>query len=287
MSYSISEVSKRLSAQSVKNYYSPYELIQFPDSIDRNNWFMTPELVSIYGSAQWQSLSEEQKKNLAFYEAINFFGINIHGEKSLIQGLSQRLYESQNPAVTNYIHHFIDEENKHMYFFGTFCEKYAGKIYPDRKINFPRDFAPGEEELLFFIKVFIFEELVDFYNLTMGRDERVDALSRKINMNHHEDESRHLAFGRVILNDIFKSYKDQWSSEILFRIREYIQAYYLTTWREYYNPDIYIDAGIENPYQLASEVFDSIQAKAHRARVSRSSLLYLKKCGIIEEIFEV
>jgi hypothetical protein len=174
-----------------------------------------------------------------------------------------------------------------MYFFGTFCEKYAGKIYPDRKLVFPREYAPGEEEFLFFIKIFIFEELVDFYNLMTARDERVDALSREINRNHHEDEVRHLAFGRVILNDLFKTYSPQWSEEVLSGIRDYIRAYYFTTWREYYNPDIYIDVGIENPYDLASEIFDSEMAREHRNRASRISLQYLKKCGILEEIFEL
>ena len=206
MSLEISQIAKRLSTQSVKGFYNPYELIQFPESINRENWFITPELISIYGSPQWEALTDQQKKDLAFYETLNFFSINIHGEKSLLEGLGRRLYESDLPQVSEYLHHFIDEENKHMYFFGTFCAKYAGKIYADRKFNFPREYAPGEEELLFFIKVFVFEEIVDFYNLTTGKDERVDSLSRQINQNHHEDETRHLAFGRIILNDLFQKY---------------------------------------------------------------------------------
>jgi hypothetical protein len=287
MDHNISQVAKKLSAQSVNGYYNPHELIQFPETINRQNWFTSPELVSIFGSPEWNSLSEQQQKDLAFYETINFFSLNIHGEKSLLEGLTRRLYESKNPDVTEYIHHFIDEENKHMYFFGTFCEKYAKKIYPDRKFAFPREYAPGEEEFLFFIKVFIFEEIVDYYNLTAARDQRVDLLSREINRNHHEDEVRHLAFGRVILNDLFKTHSPEWSTETLTGIREYIRNYYVTTWREYYNPDIYIDAQIPNAYDLAERVYESPEARAHRAKASRASLLYLKKCGIIEEIFEL
>lgn len=287
MSYDMSQVAKKLTAQSIKGFYNPFTHIQFPDELDRKRWFTSPELISIFGTPEWEALNEEQRQALSFFETINFFSLNIHGEKSLLEGLTRRLYESENSDVTDYIHHFIDEENKHMYFFGTFCEKYAGKIYPDRKIVFPREYVPGEEEFLFFIKVFIFEEIVDYYNVTAARDERVDALSRDINANHHEDEVRHLAFGRVILQDLFKTYSPQWSAETLAGIRDYIRAYYLTTWREYYNPDIYADAGLEDAYELASRVFDSDKAKAHRAQASRTSLNYLKKCGIIEEIFEL
>lgn len=287
MSHDISQVAKKLTAQSIKGFYNPHEAIPFPDAINRKNWFVSPEIISIYGTPEWNNLTEQQQKDLAFFEVINFFSLNIHGEKSLLEGLTRRLYESKNSDVSAYLHHFIDEENKHMYFFGTFCEKYAGKIYPDRKFSFPREYAEGEEEFLFFIKVFVFEEIVDFYNVTTARDERVDALAREINRNHHEDEVRHLAFGRVILQDLFKTYSVKWSQQTLAGIREYIRNYYLTTWREYYNPDIYVDAKIENPYELAERVFESETAKAHRARASRNSLLYLKKCGIIEEIFEL
>lgn len=287
MSHDISQVAKKLTAQSIKGFYNPFTHIQFPETLDKNQWFVSPELISIYGTPEWHALSEEQQKKLSFFEEVNFFSLNVHGEKSLLEGLTRRLYESENQDVTDYIHHFIDEENKHMYFFGTFCEKYAGKIYPDRKIVFPREYAPGEEEFLFFIKVFVFEEIVDYYNLTTARDERVMQLSRDINANHHEDEVRHLAFGRVILQDMFKTFSLQWSAETLAGIREYIRGYYITTWREYYNPDIYVDVGIEEPYDLASRVFESDKAREHRAKASRASLNYLKKCGIIEEIFEL
>ncbi|MGZ3742401.1 MAG: diiron oxygenase [Pseudobdellovibrionaceae bacterium] len=287
MSIDISQVAKKLTAQSIKGFYNPFTHIPFPERIERHSWFTSPELISIFGSSTWKKLTEAQQKNLSFFETINFFSLNIHGEKSLLEGLTQKLYESENPDITDYIHHFIDEENKHMYFFGTFCEKYAGKIYPDRKLVFPREYAPGEEEFLFFIKIFVFEEIVDYYNITAARDERVDSLSRQINLNHHEDEVRHLAFGRVLINDLFKTHSPQWSAETLTGIREYIRAYYMTTWREYYNPDIYADAGLENPYDLAIEIYESDKAKEHRNRASRTSLQYLKKCGVIEEIFEL
>jgi hypothetical protein len=287
MAHDISQVAKKLTAQSIKGFYNPHALIQFPDKLAPTAWFISPELVSLFGTPEWQSLSQEKQQRLTFFETINFFSLNIHGEKSLLEGLTRRLYESNLADVTEYIHHFIDEENKHMYFFGSFCEKYAGKVYADRKIFFPREYASGEEDFLFFIKVFVFEEIVDYYNLNTARDEMVHPLVREINRNHHEDEVRHLAFGRVVLADLFQKFSPKWSPVILQGIRDYIQSYYISTWREYYNPDIYVDAGLAEPYELAQRVFESALAKDHRTRVSRTSLQYLKKIGIITEIFDL
>ena len=112
-------------------------------------------------------------KRLSFCETVNFFSLNIHGEKRLIEGLARRLYRRGMEDLTAYLHHFLDEENKHMVYFGGFCTEYAGKVYPDRKVAFPREYAAGEEDFLFFAQVLIFEEIVDVYNVHLATDERL------------------------------------------------------------------------------------------------------------------
>ena len=195
MKKNTSDLAKLLSDASVKHYYSPFDAIVFPESVDMDSWFTSPELLSLYGQPEWETLSEEQRKRLSFLEAVNFYSLNIHGEKSLIEGLAQRLYDEKSAEHSRYIHHFLDEENKHMTFFGTFCMKYAGKVYPDRKMAFEREYEEGEQDFMFFLKVFLFEEIVDFYNVTMAKDPRLNPLARQINEIHHFDEARHLAYG--------------------------------------------------------------------------------------------
>ena len=143
----ISKTVKRLSEISIKDYINPYSHLSWPEAIDESEWFTSPELISIYGTGWYEELSDAEKKRLSFYEAVNFFSLNIHGEKSLIEGLAARLYKKGNDEISPYLHHFLDEENKHMVYFGTFCMKYAGKVYPDKKLVFPREYAPGEGRL--------------------------------------------------------------------------------------------------------------------------------------------
>jgi hypothetical protein len=42
-----------------------------------------------------------------------------------MQGLAARLYRKDLLGVASYLHHFLDEENKHSVYFGGFCTRYA------------------------------------------------------------------------------------------------------------------------------------------------------------------
>ncbi|HJQ69202.1 MAG TPA: diiron oxygenase [Blastocatellia bacterium] len=279
----ISKTVKRLSEVSIKDYINPYSHLSWPDRLDESEWLTSPELISVRGTSWYETLSEEAKKRLSFYEAVNFFSLNIHGEKSLIEGLAARLYKRGNDEISPYLHHFLDEENKHMVYFGTFCTKYAGKVYPDKKLVFPREHAPGEEDFLFFARVMVFEEIVDVYNVTMARDERLSSIARQINLLHHRDEARHLVFGRLIVKELFARHAPAWSPETLAGVRDYLKSYFMATWKEYYNPAVYRDAGCESAYELMEEAFQLESSREHRKRVSNGCVEFLIESGILDE----
>ncbi len=273
-----------MSEASVKRYNNPYEEFQWPDTLPMDDWHFAPELISIYGLEEFEALSKSQQKLLAFWEAVNFFGINIHGEKALIGGLAEHLYYMDwNPELSQYLHHFLDEENKHMTIFGTFCNRYGKKVYPDKKMTLPRQYEKGEADFLFFAKVVIFEELVDHYNMTMGKDDRLHPLSQHINQYHHNDESRHLAFGRELTRHLFETWAPTWSEETLTGVQSYLSNYMVSTWREYYNPAVYADAGIENSYELYQKAWSSPVCRAHREAVSANCIKYFMEHRMMTE----
>ena len=201
----------------------------------------------------------------------------------LVEGLARRLYQSDTQDITPYLQHFLDEENKHMVYFGGFCMKYAGKVYPDKKMAWPREYAPGEEDFLFFAKVLIFEEIVDVYNMKMSKDERLPPIVRRINLVHHIEESRHLAFGRGLVRQLYERHAPSWSEETLRGVRDYLQGYVVATWKEYYNPDVYKDAGLHDPLGVQRSAFDDPGCQEHRKRVTRRSLRYLLEAHILDE----
>ena len=162
--------------------------------------------------------------------------------------------------------------------------RYAGKVYPDKKMAWPREYAPCEEEFLFFAKVLIFEEIVDVYNVRMSRDERLPAIVRRINLVHHVEESRHLAFGRGLVKELFDRHSPAWPAETLEGVRDYLRSYLVATWKEYYNPDAYRDAGLADPLGVYEAAFNDPHCHGHREEVSRKCLRYLQQNGILEEV---
>lgn len=279
----IQDTVQKLSRISAEKIWNPYTDVSWPETWDPDTWYFAPELVSLYRTPEYEQLDEPARKRLAFYEAVNFFSLNIHGERSLMEGLSHRLYNRENTAISDYLHHFLDEENRHMVLFCGFCMRYATKVYPEKKLAFPRDYAPGEEEFLFFAKVLIFEEIVDYYNVKMAQDMRLPEIARLINSTHHLDEARHLVFGREWVAELFGRHRREWPEEVLRGIREYLCNYFVMTWHEYYNPDVYRDAGFEKPYEVMQAAWNHPVAKVHRKTVSRRCLDYLLTHEILAE----
>ncbi len=274
------ETVRRLSRLSRRHFRAAHEAVDWPAELDRQEWCFSPELVSVYGTPTWERLDDAARRELGFREAVNFFSLNISGEKALMQGLAERLYSPRLADVSEYLHHFLDEENKHSVWFATFCLRYAGAIYPERKVAFASDFCPQEEDLLFFARIVIFEQIVDAYNVAMGRDGRLAPVVRQINALHHADEARHLVFGQQLVAELWQ--RTSWTPEQAERLREYLGAYLVAVWRDYYNPAMYADAGLDNPWALARQVWESDVARAHRQRISAKCVSYLLHAGVLE-----
>jgi hypothetical protein len=255
----------------------------WPERIGPDEWCMSPELLSLHGTELYEALDERGRRRLSFAEAVNFFSLNIHGERLLVAGIAQRLYRGGCEPVSRYLHHFLAEENRHMALFAQFCRRYAGKIYGEKKFALPRGYAPGEEDFLFFAKVLVFEEIVDRYNVVMAQDRRLAPVARHINRTHHRDETRHLAFGRRLVVELFERHAPRWSAGELAAARADLAAYFAACWGEYYNPDAYRDAGLADPYGARVRLLEHGARRRHHEAFSRGVIDHLRRHGILAE----
>ena len=279
-----SEIATRLSRASCKKFYDVYNAFDWPQTLQEGAWCMPPEQISIYGTPAYDALGEEQRKRLRLYEMANMFSLVLQGEKLLVQGLAHRLYShSNNHEITEYLHHFLDEENKHMVMFGELCHRYIGKVYPEKKFALPREFAKAEEEVTFFCLAMVVEELGDYYNLVVEKDPRVDPLVREINKVHHIDEARHLAFGRVYAAELFDHFSPHWSPETLAGFRQWLASYLKSSLGDYYNPSVYRDAGMADAYEVRQAAMSHPRCIEHRRRVSDKVVHYFVKHGLLAE----
>ncbi|MBU6533012.1 diiron oxygenase [Streptomyces mayonensis] len=273
----------RLSELSRKKYQNPYEALVWPESVEpEQDLFFSPEMTSLHGTVHAFPEDRPEFRRFAFQEAANFFSLNIHGEKALISGLAERMYRNDLLAISDYLHHFIDEENKHSVYFGGFCKRYA-KLYRSRHVPFGAEADRTVSDFLFFAKALLFEEHADQYNVVQAKDDRLHGLARFINQAHHADEARHLVFNRAIVTALWETYAPGWTAATREDVRARIGQFFVTTWREYYNPDVYADCGFDDPWQVAEDAWCTPGQRAHRRRVSKKCLDFLLSSGVLEE----
>jgi hypothetical protein len=281
---SASDLALRLSRASVAKFWNVYDTLDWPTTLEWSAWFMPPELISLHGTEAWEGLDEDARRRLSLQEMVNFFSLTLHGERPLVQGLCNQMYSRQNAQITNYLHHFLDEENKHMVMFGEFCQRYAGKVYAQKKLPLPRKYARGEEDVTFFIKVLIVEELGDYYNVAIARDERVHPLVREINKIHHRDETRHIIFGKRVLKELFDEHFPTWPEDTLEGMRQWLVNYLRSSWADFYNPSMYRDAGVPDSYAARQAALAAPCCREHRTRVSQRLIDYFVETGILREV---
>ena len=279
------ELAPRLSDASVRKSWDVYSAFDWPESLSPEaHWYMSPELISIHGTPVWDELDDAERKRLSFYEIVNFFSFVLYGERPLISGLMNRMYRKNTlGVVTEYLHHFVDEENKHMIMFGMFCNRYAGRIYPEKKIVLPREYARGEEDISFYCKVLIVEELGDYYNLEMMSDKSIHPLVARINKVHHIDEARHLGFGREYLRELVSEHLPGWSDAEAASFRKWLVDYLYSSWGDFYNPAVYKDAGIPDSYSVRRRALEHPRCRAFRAKASAKLVDYFREVGLLTE----
>src|SRR5437879_2825170 len=123
------EILERLTNKSIDDYYNPYKLFEWPESLPEQMWWMSPELTTTHGTEAARRLTQEQLYALSRHESVNFYSLNVHGIRELLIEVTRRIHTSGFETPSEFFHHFIGEENEHMWFFAEFCLRYGNKIY--------------------------------------------------------------------------------------------------------------------------------------------------------------
>ncbi|WP_055587028.1 diiron oxygenase [Streptacidiphilus griseoplanus] len=277
----LEEVAGRLSAISRSQFQSVFEKFEWPESLPSDCYWMSPELTSCYDTPVWDRLSEPEQIRLTQAESVNFFSLNVHLIRGLIGEVSDRIYTTRYPGLSDFFHDFIREENEHMWFFATFCQSYGGKVYPTRGFD---GAAPAAHEsvrdLMVFGRILIAEELCDVYNARMANDERLPLVAQRINAVHHEEESRHIAFGRQLMTALHDEAREQADPSELEAAGRYLARYISVCLRSFYNPSAYVDAALPEPLSIRGEVLRHPSRAAFHQSVMERTLKFFDRIGL-------
>lgn len=261
LSDSVADTAKRLSAVSLKSINminDPFNRIDYQETLNPDKLQFPESMLSLYYHPIYATLSDEQKWLLSIYETINFFSLNIHGERKLVQGLEDRLYTGFGLCSSwdagDYLQHFIHEENAHSHMLAGYCYRYGQGVLKDysRSMGDPSLSVVGQE-LLFFGRVYLFEMFLDHLNSAAMRDDSLDSTARQVHRYHHMEEARHMAFDRVVVATAVEKAKDQDLYSELKKIRGLLMEYGELAMQSLYNPKIYKMIGLPNPVDLAIE----------------------------------
>lgn len=268
----------RLIHLSTADLSNPFRDLVWEKSLPEDQLWMSPELLSVHGTPWEQTLTPQQLVQLSKWECINFFSLNVTGIRELLTEMISRIHTPGHEVSSEYLHHLVLEENEHMWYFSRFCLTYGGKIYKDRRIRYDTFPEPDIKEFLAFATVLVFEEIVDFYNSQMAKDERLPPFVREINRLHHSDETRHITYGRLNIERLHQDLRARHGAERLRDVERALKRFMLTSMQKFYNPEIYKDAGLPEPLKLRNELLASPARVAFGERIlSKTTRFMVKK----------
>lgn len=267
----VQRILDKVSNKSIEDHYNPYTLFEWPETLPEDRLWMPLELMTIHHMPAEKTLTEAELIALSKWESINFYSLNIHGIRELLVEVCRRIHTNAFAMPSEFFHHFIEEENSHLWIFAQFCLRYGGKIYPERRMPATAR-EPAVEQFMIFAKILIFEEIVDYYNVRIAQDESLHPFVREINRLHHHDESRHIACSRELVEALFGHVRQSVDASELPSIEEYLRQYIVACVESLYNPSAYLDAKLPvNAYQLRREALrDENRKRADQAMLKRT-----------------
>lgn len=189
----------RLLGSSSKNSYNPLLDIDWEADVDLEMAYMPFERVSIYGTPEWEALTETQKIELSKHELASVAGTGLWFEILLIQMLTRYAYhEDPQAAHTQYALTEIGDETRHVIMFAKAIERMGAPTYrpPAYVHQLAKVYAALAKGVAVFAPVLVAEEITDRLQRETMNDENIHPLIRMVNRIHVVEEARHVRFAR-------------------------------------------------------------------------------------------
>ena len=192
----------QLTAASQKTTHDPFDEIDWELPIDDSAYHLPPELLSLYGTVTWDTMSLADRIVYSRHETAALFSAGIWFENALMQIVLRHLTTI---SITDPMHRYllieVADECRHSAMFGEYIRRAGTPTYaPDRPV-IVLDSAEGRT--LSYVLILAIEEMLDYANRQAMRDDRVHPTSRAIARLHVAEEARHVSFAKSYLTEIW------------------------------------------------------------------------------------
>ncbi|AOW91668.1 hypothetical protein BFN03_00475 [Rhodococcus sp. WMMA185] len=193
------EIARRLLASSARKSYDPMVEIDWEAPIPEDKFGLTPEWSTLYGTALWDEMTDEQKIELTKHEAASIASVGLWFEILLMQMLLRDIY-----GRDKYSRHVqfalteIADECRHSVMFARAGERLGMPSYGPHPLvhKFGRIWGSSYKGANAYASVMAAEAILDMMQRDFMKDERVQPLTRTVSKIHVVEESRHIRFAR-------------------------------------------------------------------------------------------
>ena len=193
------DLGRRLLVSSAKATYYPLTEIARDAPVDTGRYAMPAHRISLYGTALWDQLTEQQRRELSRQEAASIADRGIWFEAILMQMLIRYAYH-RDPTASHiqYAYTEIADECRHTVMFARLIRKLGAqhdRLDPLAHICgwVLKTYSNGP--LTFAAALFV-EELLDQGQREITKDESLEPLMRAVCRIHITEEARHMRYAR-------------------------------------------------------------------------------------------
>lgn len=193
------EFSERLLHGSLKKSYEPAVDIDWDAPLDPDKFFLPPQMVTLYGTPEWDAMTREQQRELSRQQLVNMLSAGIWFENILNQALLRGVMHA-NPTSrsTQYMLTELGDETRHMVMFGKTIDRVGGipvrpRLYQRIIINSLPFVFRGP---VLWGAALVGEEIFDALQRQILDDPELQPIVRRLMRIHVTEEARHIQFAR-------------------------------------------------------------------------------------------
>ncbi|SDT41442.1 AurF N-oxygenase family protein [Actinoplanes derwentensis] len=234
----------RLLHASAEHSYDPEVEIDWAAPFVPGRYFVPPHRSSLYGTALWERMTEEQRIDLTRHEVASIAGLGVWFETILMQ-LLIRDYFNQDPTAPHaqYALTEIGDECRHSVMFGRMIARLGTPVYQPTGVNqwLGKWIAHTGAGPRMYAAILIAEEILDTLQREAMSHSDVQPLVRMVSRIHVVEEARHVRYAR---EELARQIRTAGRSRLHFDRLVIARAAYLTGTR-LIDPRVYRAVGID------------------------------------------